>query len=96
MWCNCPYCWKNLDPLKKFRIDREWDKVDYRVFRRRVAKWISKKSAIQATRKHGKQYSVLNANNRKNHKKWNPYVNFTLSDFSEESDVDQSSSCVNG
>ena len=57
---------------------------------------MSRRSAIQATRKHGKHYSVLNANNRKNHKKWNPYENFTLSDFSKESDVDQSSSYDNG
>ena len=56
---------------------------------------MSKKNAIQATRKHGKHYSVLNANNRNNHKKWDFYENLTLSDFSE-SDVDQSSSCVNG
>lgn len=96
MACNCPYCWKNLDPRKKFWLERTWDKVDYRVFCRRLAKGMSRKSAIQATRKHGKQYSVLNANNRNNHKKWNPYENFTLSDFSEESDVDQSSSYDNG
>jgi len=57
---------------------------------------MSKKSAIQATRKHGKHYTVLNANNRKNHKKWNPYENFILSGFSEKSDADQSSSCDNG
>ena len=90
MACDCPYCGKKLDPLKKYRLEWDWDKVDYRVFRRRYAKWISKKSAIKPTRKHGKQYSVLNANNRKNHKKWNPYENFILSDFSE-SGVDQSS-----
>lgn len=95
MWCNCPYCWKNLDPLKKFWIEREGDKVDYKFFRQRIRKGMSKKSAIQATRKHGKHYSVLNANNRKSHKTWNPYEHFTFSDFSW-SDVDQSSSYDNG
>lgn len=96
MVCNCPYCWKNLDPLKKFWLEWKWDKVDYKFFRQRVRQGMSRKSAIQATRKHGKHYSVLNANNRNNHKKWNPYENFTLSDFSENSDVDQSSSYDNG
>lgn len=96
MACNCPYCWKNLDPLKKFWLEWKWDKVDYKFFRQRVRQGMSRKSAIQATRKHGKHYSVLNANNRKSHKKWNPYENFTLSDFSEKLDVDQSSSYDNG
>lgn len=68
--------------------------MDYKFFRQRVRQGMSRKSAIQATRKHGKHYKPLNATTKIDHKTWDAYRHFTFSDFS--SDVDQSSSYDNG
>ena len=64
--------------------------MDYKFFRQRIRQGMSRKSAIQATRKHGKHYKPLNANS---HKKWDSLKNLSFSDYS---DVDQSSSYDNG